>query len=166
MERFNILVVFFVVMVACKGQVDGQAKPADTTVENYASFGDQIVAERAMSSAEMATAYATIGTTDSLQSKFKAQVKEVCKAKGCWMKLVLDNGEEAMVRFKDYGFFVPTDIEGKEVVVNGLAFISEMAVEEQQHYAKDAGASAAEIAQITEPKRTLGFEANGVLVKQ
>ena len=35
------------------------------------------------------------------------------------MKLDLENGEEAMVKFKDYGFFMPKDIAGEEVIVNG-----------------------------------------------
>jgi len=100
-----------------------------------------------------------------MQVKFTATVKEVCKSMGCWMKLELDNGEQTMVRFKDYGFFMPKDIEGQEVIVNGLAFVEEMSVEDQRHYAKDAGKSEAEIAKILATKKTFGFEADGVLVK-
>ena len=82
------------------------------------------------------------------------------------MKLKLENGEEAMVKFKDYGFFMPKDIAGKEVIVNGLAFIEEMSVEEQKHYAEDAGESKEVIAAITAPKKTYRFEADGVLLKK
>ena len=39
-----------------------------------------------------------------------------------------------------------------------------MSVEDQQHYAKDAGKTDIEIAKITAPKRTFSFEATGVLV--
>ena len=53
---------------------------------------------------------------------FRGTVTEVCKAKGCWMKVALENGEETMVKFKDYGFFVPKDMAGKEVVINGHRF--------------------------------------------
>ncbi len=166
MKRINILVVLFMVLFACKDKSDSKVATTAPLQESYASFGNKVMADEAISTSDMAAAYETIKTADSLPTTFKAEVREVCKAKGCWMKLTLDNGQEAMVRFKDYGFFVPTDIEGKEVIVNGLAFISEMAVEEQQHYAKDAGATAEEIAQITTPKRTLGFEADGVLVKK
>ncbi|MFT5738534.1 MAG: hypothetical protein ACI9SG_002890, partial [Maribacter sp.] len=98
-------------------------------------------------------------------TKFFAKVKEVCKAKGCWMKLELANGEEAMVKFKDYGFFMPMDIEGKEVVVSGLAFVEALSVKDQKHYAEDGGATADEMAKIIAPKRTYGFEADGVLLK-
>ncbi|MGB5361081.1 MAG: DUF4920 domain-containing protein, partial [Eudoraea sp.] len=103
---------------------------------------------------------------DTLETKFSATVTDVCKSKGCWMKLNLKNGEEVMVKFKDYGFFVPKDIEGREVVVNGSAFIDNMSVEDQKHYAKDAGESQEVIKQIKEPKKTFGFEADGVLIGQ
>ena len=80
------------------------------------------------------------------------------------MVVELPEGEQAMVRFKNYGFFMPFDILEKEVVLNGLAFVEEMSVEDQKHYAKDAGKSADEIAKISTPKRTFSFEASGVLV--
>ncbi|MCB0445596.1 MAG: DUF4920 domain-containing protein, partial [Gelidibacter sp.] len=62
-------------------------------------------------------------------------------------------------------FFMPKDIAGKEVVVNGLAFVNEVPVDEQRHYAEDGGATAEEIAAITAPKKTFSFEADGVLLK-
>ena len=46
----------------------------------------------------------------------------------------------------------------------GLAFIDEMSVEDQKHYAEDSGKTEDEIAAITEPKRTLSFLSNGVLI--
>lgn len=74
--------------------------------------------------------------------------------------------DEAMVRFKDYGFFMPKDIAGQEIIVNGKAYVEEMSVEDQRHYAEDGGKTAEEIAAITEPKRTLAFEADGVLIPE
>jgi hypothetical protein len=74
--------------------------------------------------------------------------------------------EEAMVKFKDYGFFMPMDITGEEIIVEGMAFVEEVSVDEQRHYAEDAGETAEEIAKITEPKRTLSFVSNGVLIPE
>jgi hypothetical protein len=34
-------------------------------------------------------------------------IKEVCQQKVCWMKVDVGNGEEMLVRFKRYAFFVP-----------------------------------------------------------
>ena len=53
-----------------------------------------------------------------------------------------------------------------EVIINGKAFVTEVSVDEQRHYAEDAGKSTEEIAAITKPKRTLSFEADGVLLKE
>ena len=79
----------------------------------------------------------------------------------------LDMGEEeAMIKFKDYGFFMPMDIKGEEVIVSGNAFVDEMSVEDQRHFAEDAGKSKEEIAAITQPKRTLSFTADGVLLAE
>ena len=81
------------------------------------------------------------------------------------MKLSLDNEEETMVRFKDYGFFMPLDSKDRTVIVEGKAFVKETPVDELRHYAEDAGKSKEEIEKITEPKKEYAFEANGVLMK-
>ena len=100
----------------------------------------------------------------SINSNIIAEVHEVCQAKGCWMRLNLEDENEVMVKFKDYGFFVPKDITGKKVIINGQAFVKEVSIDEQRHYAEDSGKSAEEIASISVPKRTYSFEADGVLV--
>ena len=43
------------------------------------------------------------------------------------------------VSFKDYGFFVPTDISGKRVEFTGEVVAREMTAEEAEHYAEDLG---------------------------
>ncbi len=108
--------------------------------------------------------YEGLVATDTLQTQIMGEVTEVCQAKGCWMKVKLDSEDEVFVRFKDYGFFVPKDAAGKKVVMNGAAFLEEMSVEDQKHYAEDEGASEDELALITAPKKTLRFEADGVLI--
>ena len=81
------------------------------------------------------------------------------------MKVDLGNGEQTMVRFKDYGFFMSRDIVGKQVIVNGVAFIEDSSVEDQRHFAYDGGISEKEIALITKVKKTYAFEADGVIIK-
>ncbi|MFG6687136.1 DUF4920 domain-containing protein [Mariniflexile sp. HNIBRBA6329] len=134
--------------------------------DKYYSFGEKISADEAKEASFMALQYKHMQVGDSVNSKRKAKVMDVCQAKGCWMTLNLEDGSEVMVKFKDYGFFVPKDITGKEVIVNGKAFVNEVSVDEQRHYAEDAGKTSEEIASITQPKRTYSFEADGVLIKQ
>ncbi len=163
MKRFNILLVFFFAFALCSAQ-DSQQK---TSVQSgFVSFGEEINTDETEDTSAMTEKYALLKASDTLQIKFKATVTEVCQSKGCWMKLELANGEKTMVRFKDYGFFMPMDITGREVIVNGLAFVEEMSVEDQRHYATDAGKSAEEVAKITTTKKTYGFEADGVLLKE
>ncbi|MDT7829726.1 DUF4920 domain-containing protein [Pricia sp. S334] len=173
MNKINISILFLILVFACK---DGQT-PAEavkqTTLEvserpktgvDYLAFGEPFDDEAVISHTALSEKYAGMAVADTVRTKFRATVTDVCKAKGCWMRLQLGEGREAMVRFKDYGFFVPKDIEGREVVVNGQAFVTQMSVEDQKHYARDGGLSEAEIAKITGPKKTFGFEADGVLL--
>jgi len=96
--------------------------------------------------------------------KATGKVVAVCQEKGCWMKVEKANGETMMVKFKDYGFFMPKDIVGKEVVLDGDATVKETSVKQLKHYAEDAGKSKEEISKITTPKKELIFTAKGVLV--
>jgi hypothetical protein len=101
---------------------------------------------------------------DKYTGKVSGKVVEVCQEKGCWMKVEKTGGETMMVKFKDYKFFMPKDIVGKEVVLDGEASVKEVPVKQLQHYAKDAGKSEEEIKKIKEPKKELQFVAKGVLV--
>ncbi len=101
---------------------------------------------------------------DQFKGNVKGKVVSVCQEKGCWMKLAKEDGENIMIRFKDYKFFVPKNIAGKEVVLNGIAKKTTTSVEMLRHYAKDAGKSDDEVAKITEPKNEIIFTASGVLV--
>ena len=101
---------------------------------------------------------------EELPATVRGTVSGVCQAKGCWMTITQADGEEMMVKFKDYGFFVPKDITGREVIMHGKAFYQVTPVDELRHYAEDAGKSPEEIAAITEPKRELSFLADGVIL--
>ena len=96
--------------------------------------------------------------------KVKGTIVDVCKEKGCWMKLEQTAGDGIMIRFKDYKFFMPQNIVGKDVVLDGVAKMTTTSVEMQKHYAEDAGKSKAEIEKITTPKTEIEFTAKGVLV--
>lgn len=95
----------------------------------------------------------------------EGKVNAVCKKKGCWMTIDLGNNEEMRVTFKDYGFFVPKDCDGKEATFKGTATFDTTSVADLQHYASDEGLSQEEIDKITEPEIALVFEATGVVIK-
>jgi len=167
MEKINIFIVVLLTAFAVQGQsTESETAIESIVVDGYTSVGDKISNENTLSTSAISDKYALLAVADTVQTKFAAEVIEVCQSKGCWMKLQLQDGKQAMVRFKDYGFFMPKDLKGKEVIVNGLAFVEEMSVADQKHFAKDAGKSEDEIAKIVAPKKSFGFEADGVLIKQ
>lgn len=126
-------------------------------------FGKKIKEKGAIPAAKVAD---KLGDKDQIKTKVTGTVESVCKVKGCWMKVVTEEGETMRVTFKDYGFFVPKDIIGKTVVFEGEAKKKTTPVEELQHYAKDAGKSKEEIASIKEPLNEVAFVAEGVILKK
>lgn len=158
-----VLALFF--LASCKNE---KGKNAEKEVEkqevSYISFGDEIEDDNVISKEEMAEKYKDLKEGDTLIVKFASKINTVCKSKGCWMNLDLGEGEESFVKFKDYGFFMPLNSDGREVIVNGKAFVKTTSVEELRHFAEDGGKSEEEIAKIIEPKYTLSFEADGVLM--
>lgn len=167
MKVFNIFLVVFLLLFACKADKSGgELNENRDFAMQYASFGDSISAEGSLEGKDVLDFLKALSPADSTPGKIKARVKDVCKAKGCWMTLELPGNVDARVVFKDYGFFVPKDIEGDTVIIEGLAFSELSTVEDQQHYARDAGLDEAAIDSITEAIPVYGFEARGVLIKK
>lgn len=101
---------------------------------------------------------------DSLFTTVKGNISAACQAKGCWMNMDVD-GNEMLVKFKDYGFFVPKNSANHEAIISGWAYSDSLSVLEQIEIAKDANATEEEIAQINSPKLELQFMANGVVIQ-
>ena len=165
MKKLLILLFAITFINSCKNDKKEVIETTKTEEVIYASFGELIPSEGAISASKMYNQYKNLMVGDTITSKVIATINEVCSNKGCWMKLDLGNEKEVMVRFKDYGFFMPLDAEG-EVIINGKAFVTETSVEELRHYAEDAGKSKAEIETIIKPEITYAFEADGVLLKE
>jgi hypothetical protein len=153
---FAGLIAFFI--TACSEQ------PKDTTqaTGQPQTFGEAITADGAVTYGDMLT---QMQSADSVKVKVKGTVKAVCQAKGCWMNI--NDGAtagETFVQFKDYGFFMPKDIAGREVVIEGYAYKDLTSVEDLRHFAEDEGKSKEEIEAITQPKEELKFMASGVIL--
>jgi len=124
-------------------------------------FGEEIKPGNVKPAAKMEAA---MGDKKTAEMKIEGKVVEVCKKKGCWMTLEMPNGDPMRVTFKDYAFFMPKDIVGKKVVLDGLAKKQTISVETLRHYAEDAKKTPEEVAKITDPKKELAFEAKGVVI--
>ncbi len=156
MKLFNILLALFLLVFV----VDATAQSNNS----YSTHGNDF--PQSSDALKNWKVFENLNVTDTTATQISGEIKEVCQSKGCWMKVELDNNEEVFVKFKDYGFFVPLDAANKQVVMQGLAFVEEMSVDEQRHYAEDKGATEEEIAKIAAPKKTLRFEADGVVIQK
>lgn len=153
MKKFTLALAVMVISMGAMAQGPASAKTgvtygAGTTKEGAVSVND--VEKKVVD--------------NKFEGKITGKVAEVCQEKGCWMKIEKSDGSTMMVKFKDYAFFMPKDIVGKEVVLEGTASVKEVSVKQQKHYAEDAGKSQAEIDAIKEPKKEMTFVAAGVLV--
>lgn len=103
-----------------------------------------------------------------VEAQVEGKVESVCQAKGCWMNIVSEKNQKSdkvFVKFHNYGFFMPLDLAGKSIVMNGKGFVEETSVDELRHYAEDEGKSKEEIEKITKPRIEYKFMATGVKVK-
>jgi len=171
MKKLIFTILTVAIFAACNNKVEKNTTEAETTevvtteAITYQEFGEKISDKDVLTKEEMYKKYKNLKPGDTAEVKFIAKVNTVCQNKGCWMRLDMGE-EEAMVKFKDYGFFMPMDIAGDEVIVRGKAFVDEMSVEDQRHFAEDGGKSKEEIAAIVAPKKTLSLTADGVLIAE
>ncbi len=126
-------------------------------------FGAEISADGAISYADLLEKMEGQESVEGV--KVEGMVEAVCQTKGCWMNIEGGEGnEDLFVQFEDYGFFMPKDIAGRKVVMEGRAYRAVTTVDELRHFAEDEGKSEEEIAAITEPLEELKFMATGVVL--
>ena len=98
--------------------------------------------------------------------KIEGEILSTCPMKGCWMKIKAEE-DTILVRFKDYGFFVPTDgVVGDKTIINGKLSVDTLSVALLKHYAEDAGKPSEEINKIKDPEVSMTFLAEGVMIKE
>lgn len=152
-----ILLLAAALFVGVTAQAQKKIIPAAPGV----TYGKTVTGNNAITTPELSK---TLSADTAYHGKVTGEVVEVCTKKGCFMKLAQANGEPVTVRFTNYAYFMPQNIVGKTVVVEGVAHVTETSPEELRHYAADAGKSADEIAKIKDAKKDIEFTADGVLV--
>lgn len=162
------LILIFAVAVSTVVFAQDQAKKMGPP-EGNALVGDVYGAQVSAKSQKSAMSTATLNKKLKKAKKLEnvavtGKVTEVCDKKGCWMTVQTDNNEKFFVKMKDYAFFVPTALKGKNVVLEGAAETKVISVDEQKHYAEDAKKSQAEIDAITKPQEEIRFVATGIKV--
>lgn len=156
MKNLIIAVFFLLSLIGCE-KASKTSKKIEKEAASYVSFGEKISNDEAISKEEMFQKYLKLNIGDTISVKFESNINEVCKKKGCWIKLNLGDENETMVKFTNYDYFMPLNSADKEVIVAGRAFISEVSVDELKHLAGDAGKSEEEIDDITQPEISFWF---------
>jgi hypothetical protein len=167
MKKSFFIPLVFITLVACN-----QGKPNASLPESTAStelksngntFGASFTEDNVISAADL---QALVQGKDSVEAVVSAELMESCQSKGCWMDVKLKDNSTMKVTFRDYGFFLPVEnLKGRTVVFTGTAKRETISVDDQRHYAKDAGKSDDEIIAITSSKEELRFVADGVILK-
>ncbi len=155
MKKF-LYILIALLALACKQE----AVPAEVA-DGKLYFGEKITEANAT---DITESIAGFEKGEERTVKIKGTIESVCQAKGCWMNIVDDSDEAVFIKFKDYAFFMPLDASGKDVVVSGVLSNTVTSIDELRHYAEDGGATAEEIAAITEPKMELKMMADGVII--
>jgi hypothetical protein len=173
MKRLTFFVIALALLSACKSTTNEGSDETETNgdtaavelslqaTENH-HYGDTITEDDAI---DVRNLLALMDGADSVQMKVRGVVNSSCTKKGCWMTMEMADGEELLVRFRDYGFFVPKNLDGEIAIAQGIAFVDTLDIPYLKHLAEDAGKSAEEIAEINEIEISVNFTADGVIVK-
>ena len=155
-------------IVACQTTENSNVEPeipvSETGMElqdkNY--YGEKISGESAISVEDMVK---TVEEKGTFEGTVQGEITATCVKKGCWMTLK-NVDEEIREKFKDYGFFVPTEGQaGKTAIMQGVAYLDTISIDLRRHYAEDAGKSQEEIDAIQETAYDVSFLANGVIIQ-
>lgn len=159
---FPFILSASIFIAACSANQENKETNEEKSTPVMAYFGDSISTDEAVNADQIP---ALLNDKDSVHLKVSGTIEEVCQKKGCWMKMNIGQDKAMMVRFKDYGFFVPKDAAGKSLVMEGYAFKDTIPVADLRHYAEDAGKTKEEIEKITEPEIRISFESNGLIIQ-
>lgn len=139
------------------------AQPPAGKAEPGTIYGVKVDASNVIEASELLT---KVKDGDTIPVKVRGKVLDVCRQKGCWLTMRINDSTEAFVKMKDYGFFVPLDLKEKTVLLDGIAYVKTTSVAELKHYAEDGGKSKSEIDAITRDEKQIRLLASGILVSE
>ncbi|MHA6697622.1 DUF4920 domain-containing protein [Chryseobacterium sp. A321] len=90
------------------------------SVQKGQTFGEKVGSSTGTKSLNP-TQQKVANAESSKKITLQGEVTQVCENKGCWIVIKTPKNEKFLVEMKDYGFFVPQDIRGKQVLLEGIA---------------------------------------------
>lgn len=142
--RYLIFTLFLFFTTNVSAQDSEVVRLSDPVMQNneIEVFGAEMNLEKAVGAISLTNAILDSGNDNELF--IQAKVNKVCQKKGCFF-IAIDGDNSARVTFKDYGFFIPTNSTGKEVVFRGILSEKILSEDQAKHFAEDAGESSEEI---------------------
>lgn len=145
MKKLLLSIVLMLFSTSVFAQVNSNAirlsEPVYETAQ-YEVFGDAVDQSEFQSPSTLAEIIDS-GQKDGSVTMVTS-VAQACQKKGCFFVAQAEN-YTARITFKDYGFFIPTDSQGKEVVLVGDFSVKTLTEGQAKHYAEDAGEHPEEI---------------------
>ncbi len=132
------------------------SEPVQQTAE-FEDFGTPL--DESVTEVSLQSVASDGGSFAGKSVRVSARVSQVCQKKGCFF-IAQEGNSVVRIAFKDYSFFVPTDISGKRVTFVGEVISREVTADEAVHLAEDLGERAAHIA----PGRVFEIVATSVRV--
>ena len=139
LRSIQVALISALVAVPVSADVVRLSEPVEST-DSYETFGAPLPTQP-----DVIILEALLENTDQYQDQpvlVQTRVAQVCQAKGCFF-IAQEGPHAARVSFKEYSFFVPSDISGRTVTLAGSLIRRELTEEQASHLNEDAGAEAA-----------------------
>jgi hypothetical protein len=104
-----------------------------------------------------------MGKRTRTNTTIKGKVLKVTRPKGGWFTIDAGNGKVIKAHFKNYKINLPMDIQGRVVIIEGVAK-KQFVADDMQHFAGDTVIKRKKQRVRANPKRSLVFEVKGLMV--
>jgi len=123
-------------------------------------FGDKPSTTATMDATKVET---YMGKRTRLSISLRGKVLKVTNPKGGWFELDAGNGKVIAAHFKNYATTIPTELQGRIVIIEGVAE-KQFIADDMQHFAGDTVSGKKQHKVNADPKRKLTFEVKGLMV--
>ncbi|MGZ5244320.1 MAG: DUF4920 domain-containing protein [Bacteroidia bacterium] len=141
---------------------DTAERSEDLDARQVGYYGKKIDEAGAINGKEMKD---KLGSNTSMKVKVKGEVVEVCKEKGCWLHMDMEDGTTLQIDMNKGNFTVPKDITGRIVIAEGTVKREVEEIENLADYAQEVGKTEDEAKKTLVLESKLSFTADGVIIK-